>query len=437
LAAQTVRIEAPIPGKSLVGIEIPNKSRAMVGLRSLFENPGFRIGLDKINIALGKDVSGDVLFSNISKMPHMLVAGSTGSGKTIFLNSLILSMIYQHTPETLRLVLVDPKRVEFAIYGDLPHLLSPILHTPGKTVKCLEWMITEMERRFITMAEMGVRDINSYNKKSKEVMPYIVFVIDELADLMMARGKELESYIVRLAQMARAVGIHLVLATQRPSVEVITGLIKANIPCRISFLVASQIDSRTVLDQAGAEKLLGAGDMLYLAPNANKPTRLQAAYVSESEVKGVMDYIRENYHQPIEAENSLAEELMDKLDETEVSLPTDNLNRGMDGEDDVLFEEAKNIVIQYKKASASMLQRYLRVGYSRAARLIDMLEERGVVGPQEGSKPREVFGVVDESESFSEGINEEEINEEEEEEIEEYKGARESEESSIVIDPEE
>ena len=435
LAAQTVRIEAPIPGKSLVGIEIPNKSRAMVGLRSLFENPGFRIGLDKINIALGKDVSGDVLFSNISKMPHMLVAGSTGSGKTIFLNSLILSMIYQHTPETLRLVLVDPKRVEFAIYGDLPHLLSPILHTPGKTVKCLEWMITEMERRFITMAEAGVRDINSYNKKSKEVMPYIVFVIDELADLMMARGKELESYIVRLAQMARAVGIHLVLATQRPSVEVITGLIKANIPCRISFLVASQIDSRTVLDQAGAEKLLGAGDMLYLAPNANKPTRLQAAYVSESEVKGVMDYIRENYHQPIEAENSLAEELMDKLDETEVSLPTDNLNRGMDGEDDVLFEEAKNIVIQYKKASASMLQRYLRVGYSRAARLIDMLEERGVVGPQEGSKPREVFGVVDESESFSEEINEEEINEEEE--IEEYKGARESEESSIVIDPEE
>jgi S-DNA-T family DNA segregation ATPase FtsK/SpoIIIE len=432
LAAQTVRIEAPIPGKSLVGIEIPNKTRAMVGLRSLFEAPGFRAGLDKVNIALGKDVSGDVIFGNIPKMPHMLVAGSTGSGKTIFLNSLILSMVYQHTPETLKMVLVDPKRVEFAIYGDLPHLLSPILHTPGKTVKCLEWMITEMERRFETMAGLGVRDITSYNKKSKEVMPYIVFVIDELADLMMARGKELEAAIVRLAQMARAVGIHLVLATQRPSVEVITGLIKANIPARISFLVASQIDSRTVLDQAGAEKLLGAGDMLYLAPNANKPSRLQAAYVSETEVKQVMDYIRENYHEDVESENALSEELMEKLDETEAPLPTDNIH-GNGAEEDALFEEAKDTVIQYNKASASMLQRYLRVGYSRAARLIDMLEERGIVGPQEGSKPREVFGEVKEDEELTGEIE----GDDSEETKEEYAGARESEEASIVIDPEE
>lgn len=434
LAARTVRIEAPILGKSLVGIEIPNKVRSMVGLRSLFENPGFRVGLDKINIALGKSVSGDVLFSNISKMPHMLVAGSTGSGKTIFLNSLILSMIYQHTPETLRLVLVDPKRVEFAIYKDLPHLLSPILHTPGKTVKCMEWMISEMERRFISMAEIGVRDINSYNKKSKEIMPYIVFVIDELADLMMARGKELEASIVRIAQMARAVGIHLILATQRPSVEVITGLIKANIPCRISFLVASQIDSRTVLDQAGAEKLLGAGDMLYLAPNVNKPSRLQAAYVSESEVKAVMDYIKENYAEDIELENNLSDELMDKLDETEVSVPTDNIHgRGL--EEDPLFEEAKETVLQYNKASASMLQRYLRVGYSRAARLIDMLEDRGIVGPQEGSRPRKVFGEIEEDESLTEELEEnKKINKES---VEEYNGSRESEESSVVINPEE
>jgi S-DNA-T family DNA segregation ATPase FtsK/SpoIIIE len=401
LASHPLRIEAPIPGKSLVGIEVPNKVRAQVRLRNLMENSIFQKSPSHLTIVLGKDVSGNPVYTDLGRMPHLLVAGSTGTGKTIFLNNLILSLIFRNSPEILRFILIDPKRVEFPIYNELPHLLAPVIYDATKTVNALKWLIGEMERRFDVLSEAKARDIIIYNKEmieKGEIMPYIVLIVDELADLMAAKGKEVEVGIVRLAQMARAVGIHLVVATQRPSVEVITGLIKANITSRITFQVASQVDSRTVLDMAGAEKLLGLGDLLYLSAEIGKPKRIQASYVSEKEVRKVVNFIKsksiiETEKITGEIENQLAEDLGKTLE-----LPESELGDFYGG-DDPLYEEAKRVVIEARKASASLLQRRLRVGYARAARLIDMLEGRGVVGPGEGAKPRTVFINIEEKEN--------------------------------------
>jgi S-DNA-T family DNA segregation ATPase FtsK/SpoIIIE len=410
LAAHPIRIEAPIPGKSLVGIEIPNKVRTRARLRDLISNPDFQNSISNLTFVLGKDVSGRPLYTDLAKMPHLLVAGSTGTGKTIFLNSLILSLLYQNGPGILRFIFIDPKRVEFSVYNGLPHLLTPVIFDAQKTVNALRWLISEMERRFNVLSAEKARDIASYNeivlRNREEPMPYIVLIIDELADLMTSRGREVEVGIVRLAQMARAVGIHLVVATQRPSVEVITGLIKANITSRVTFQVASQVDSRTVLDVAGAEKLLGLGDMLFVSAEIAKPRRIQGAYVSEKEVKKIVDYIKskppkESLRFPEgQAEigiNELAEDLEKTLETQESEL------EGFYGGEDPLYEEAKRTVIQAQKASASLLQRRLRIGYARAARLIDMLEKKGVVGPGEGAKPREVYLGTDEKNPPADG----------------------------------
>ena len=397
LAAHPIRIEAPIPGKSLVGIEVPNKVRATVVLRNLITDNLYQGNPANLLIALGKDVGGAPTYTDLTEMPHMLVAGATGTGKTIFLNSLILSLLYKSTPENLRMIMVDPKRVEFQNYNDIPHLLCPVIFDAAKTMNALQWLVREMERRFEVFSEVGSRNLKSYNTNKSVIdsgsqLPYIVLVVDELADLMAAKGKELEAGIVRLAQMARATGIHLVLATQRPSVEVITGLIKANITSRISFQVASQIDSRTVLDTSGAEKLLGYGDMLFLSSKSSKISRIQGPYISEKEVKKVTDWLSDQGKTIEEPQANLIQSLKDSL---EVQQHSDERGGGGEvflGDNDPLFDDVKRIVLETKKASASFLQRRLRIGYSRAARLIDMLEEQGVVGPADGAKPREVYG---------------------------------------------
>lgn len=411
LAAHPIRIEAPIPGRSLVGVEIPNKGRAKVGLRNLLEQPEFQNSPSKLCFSLGKDVAGNPVFTDLARMPHLLVAGSTGTGKTICLNNIIISLLYRNSPESLRFILVDPKRVEFAVYNEIPHLLSSVILTPQKTINALKWLIGEMERRFDVLSGTKARDIASYNEivaknqrnseEKLEALPYIILIIDELADVMAARGREVEAGIVRLAQMARAVGIHLIVATQRPSVEVITGLIKANITSRVAFQVASQIDSRTILDTSGAEKLLGFGDMLFLSAEVSKPKRIQGAYVSDKEVKKVSGWLKKTETQPealSEEKMKLAEEIDKGIGGTlgETSETVNSLDQALEQEEnfygeDPLYEEAKRIVFEARKASASLLQRRLRVGYARAARLIDTLEEKGVVGPAEGAKPREVF----------------------------------------------
>jgi S-DNA-T family DNA segregation ATPase FtsK/SpoIIIE len=386
LASHPIRIEAPIPGKSLVGIEVPNKVRTLVRLRNLIADPQFQNHPSPLCFVLGRDVSGNPAFADLARMPHLLVAGATGTGKTIFLNSLILSLVYRNSPKVLKFILVDPKRVEFPVYSDLPHNLTDVIFDVQKTINALRWLVEEMERRFKTLASFKTRDIFSFNKISIEKqippMPYIVLIIDELADLMAARGRELEAAIVRLAQLARAVGIHLVLATQRPSSEVITGLIKANITSRITFQVASQVDSRTVIDMAGAEKLLGRGDMLFLSAESPKPKRIQGAFVSEKEVQRVVEYLSSKYEK--ERIESLEEKLAEEIGEVEFAEGGEEL-------EDPLYEEAKRVVIEAKKASASLLQRRLKIGYARAARLLDILEKRGVVGPPRGAKPREVY----------------------------------------------
>lgn len=399
LASHPIRIEAPIPGRSLVGIEVPNKGRAQVRLRNLIENPIFQKSLADLMIVLGRDVSGFPIYADLAKMPHLLVAGSTGTGKTIFLNSLILSLLYQPSnsfksasPETLRFILVDPKRVEFPVYNKIPHLLCPVIYTASQTISVLKWLTGEMERRFDLLAEFKARDIGSFNEKAllngTAFLPFIILIIDELADLMAAKGREIEAGIVRLAQMARAVGIHLVVATQRPSVEVITGLIKANITSRVTFQVASQVDSRTVLDTAGAEKLLGSGDMLYVSAQVPKPKRIQGSYVSEKEVKRVVKDV-EIRVAGREAQTGPEEELVKVLEQdNSVRRQTESF---YGKEEEPLYEEAKRIVIEAGRASSSLLQRRLRIGYARAARLIDMLEEKGVVGPADGAKPREIY----------------------------------------------
>jgi S-DNA-T family DNA segregation ATPase FtsK/SpoIIIE len=364
------------------------------------ENTQFRDSVSPLVIGLGKDVAGNHVFADLARMPHLLIAGATGTGKTIGLNSVILSLIYRNPPSHVRFILVDPKRVEFPVYNELPHLLTPVILDTQRAINALKWLVKEMERRFQVLSQARCRDIGAYHSISQgaakdpeefEPMPYIVLIIDELADLMAARGKELEGMIVRLAQMARAVGIHLVLATQRPSVEIITGLIKANITSRVAFQVASQVDSRTILDGAGAEKLLGQGDMLYISSDFTRPKRIQGAYVSDKDVKRVASWISK------ESKDFVRDHIgEDELSQSATEGVLAPVASEMSESDDPLYEEAKRVVIEAKKASASLLQRRLKIGYARAARLLDILEERGVVGPGEGAKPREVYGISQE-----------------------------------------
>lgn len=386
LAAHPIRIEAPIPGKSAVGVEIPNKAIAMVRLRGVLEAPEWKSQKEPLTFALGRDVSGIPMFTDLAKMPHVLIAGATGSGKSGMINSLLTSLLYRNSPSDVKLILVDPKRVELGLYNDIPHLLTPVIVEPEKCISALKWAVAEMERRYKLLAEVGNRNIIEYNKAHKgEAMPYIVIIIDEMADLMVLAAADVESLIVRLAQMARAVGIHLVLATQRPSVDVITGIIKANIPARLAFSVASQVDSRTILDQMGAEKLLGKGDMLFMSPEFMKPRRIQGAWVDEKEVKAVTDYLR----------MARAPQYNDEVLAQKVTIGGKTVGGGAGGDageiDDDMFEEAAEAVFRAGKASASMLQRRLRIGYARAARLLDILEEQGVIGPADGARPRDVL----------------------------------------------
>jgi len=405
LAAHPVRIEAPIPGKSLVGIEIPNSTKTMVGLGSLLSQSEYADSAKSLMVALGKSISGASIFANIGKMPHLLIAGATGSGKSVTIHAIINSLLFRNSPENLKFIMIDPKRVELTQYNKIPHLLTPVITDAKKVIMSLKWAAKEMDRRYDILESNKVRDIESYHKnilspaldkykknisaqasKTEEVpelMPYIVIVIDELADIMQAYPRELESAIIRLAQMSRAVGIHLILSTQRPSVNVITGLIKANIPARIALQVASQFDSRTILDSAGAEKLLGAGDMLYISGEMSKPIRLQSPFISETEVKKVVEYLVKN------SEDDIPTDISMEADKTKNVL-FESLNKESNDEDD-LYEEAREIVIQAGKASTSYLQRKLRVGYARAARLMDILEENGVIGPGDGAKPRDVL----------------------------------------------
>ncbi len=384
LAAHPIRIEAPIPGKSLVGIEIPNKVASIVRLGSLLNFDEFKTS-GTLGFSLGRDVSGDPIFANIAKMPHLLIAGATGSGKSIAIHSIIMSLLFKNSPETLKLILIDPKRVELSVYEGLPHLITPIITEGKKSVAALRFALSEMETRYQRLLESGNRDIQSYNVKNKEPMSYILIVIDELADLMAAYGREIEGLIVRLAQMARATGIHLVVATQRPSVEVITGLIKANITSRVALQVASQVDSRTILDSAGAEKLLGGGDMLFVSAEISKPKRIQGAYVTDDEIKSVVEFIKTKNNSVSESSGDTSE-----LGAEENTTPTVEQFMGGDEEDE-LFIDAVNVVREAKKASASLLQRRLRVGYARAARLLDIMEAKEIIGPGDGAKPREVF----------------------------------------------
>lgn len=389
LAAHPIRIEAPIPGKSLVGIEVPNKSIALVGLRALLEHRAFQDATNPLLLALGRDVTGSPVYTELARMPHLLVSGATGSGKSVAMHAIITSLVYRNPPEMLRFIIVDPKRVELSMYNDIPHLLTPVITDSKKTVQALRWATKEMDRRYGLLSEMHARDITSYNAAmakrkddEQELLPYLVIIIDELADLMAVFPREVEAAIIRLAQMARAVGIHLIVATQRPSVEVITGLIKANITSRIAFQVASQVDSRTILDAAGAEKLLGNGDMLFISGDSGKPRRIQGGFVSEQEVKRVVDFLREEADAPVYEEG-----IFEARTERESDAGTEDDY----GEDDPMYEDAKGVVLEAQKASASFLQRRLRVGYARAARLLDLMEARGVVGPGEGAKPREIL----------------------------------------------
>jgi S-DNA-T family DNA segregation ATPase FtsK/SpoIIIE len=395
LAAHPIRIEAPIPGKSLVGIEVPNKTAALVRLGSLMGYKEFHdAGL--LGFALGRDVTGEPMFANIDKMPHLLIAGATGSGKSVVVHALLTSLLYKNSPATLRLIMIDPKRVELSVYEGIPHLISPVVTQNKKAIGVFRWALAEMDRRYDVLLKAGNRDIKSYNAGHKEEpLPFVLIVVDELADLMSTFSREVEGSIVRLAQMARATGIHLILATQRPSVEVITGLIKANIPARIALQVASQVDSRTILDHAGAEKLLGGGDMLFTSSEFSQPRRIQGSYITEAEINKVAAFIRDNNPNPLDAvEFQTADPNRVEIAPGAVAAAAsmfDQFSNDDVGDDDDLYQQAVETVVSAKKASASLLQRRLKVGYARAARLLDLMEERGVIGPGDGAKPREVY----------------------------------------------
>lgn len=424
LAASPIRIEAPIPGRSLVGIEVPNTTKSMVGLASLLASPEYTDSPKPLLVGLGKDISGNAHFADLAKMPHTLIAGTTGSGKSVTIHTLVASLLFRNSPEQLRFIMVDPKRVELTLYNSIPHLLTPVITDAKKCILSLKWAAKEMERRYDILQEYQVRDIHSYHEnvykpsrddaeeeegeENTEPLPYIVIIIDELADIMQTYPRELEASIIRLAQMSRAVGIHLVLSTQRPSVNVITGLIKANVPARIALQVASQVDSRTILDQVGAEKLLGAGDMLFLSGELAKPQRLQSAFIGEEELKKITKYLK----------NQSDAQTLDSINFDD-SQKENNSNAFFqsvadDEEDDDLYEEARDTVIDAGKASTSYLQRRLRIGYSRAARLMDILEERGVIGPADGAKPREILASSSEKEYENEESEDDDYDEYEE-----------------------
>jgi S-DNA-T family DNA segregation ATPase FtsK/SpoIIIE len=398
LAAESLRVEAPIPGKSLVGVEVPNEEKATVALRDVIENKMFQKPHSRLGIVLGLDAAGDPAVADMARMPHLLIAGATGSGKSVCINSIIVYLLLNNSPEELRLILVDPKRVELTGYNGLPHLLTPVITEPKDTVRALAWCVEEMDRRYKLFANCGKKNIDSYNQDPElgtGPLPYIVLIIDELADLMMVAAREVEGSIVRLAQMARAVGIHLIIATQRPSVNVITGLIKANVPTRIAFAVASQVDSRTIIDMGGAEKLLGYGDMLYVTTDIGRPRRLQGVYVSEKDINYVIAHIKQ-------------QEPGDRYDpavlETRVESRLGGSGDFGSGADDELSEQAYDLFKQIGKASTTMLQTRLSIGYARANRIMQILEDRGLIGPARGAKPREVFGVpmADDSDEYME-----------------------------------
>jgi S-DNA-T family DNA segregation ATPase FtsK/SpoIIIE len=389
LASAGIRIEAPIPGKSAVGIEVPNKDITMVFLREVLESEEFKNNKSKLAFAIGKDVAGANIVADLAKMPHLLIAGATGSGKSVCINTLIASILYKATPEEVKLLMIDPKVVELSVYKNIPHLLIPVVTDPKKAAGALNWAVVEMTERYKKFAANNVRDITGYNgitKEGIEKLPQIVVIIDELADLMMVSPGDVEDSICRLAQMARAAGIHLVVATQRPSVDVITGLIKANIPSRISFAVSSQVDSRTILDMGGAEKLLGKGDMLFYPVGESKPLRVQGAFVAEKEIEKLVTHIKD------QVPPSYNDEIMKNLEQQD----SDDDGGDFAGETDELLPSAIEMVVDGGQASIMMLQRRLRIGYSRAARLIDQMEERGVIGGHEGSKPRKVLMTKDE-----------------------------------------
>lgn len=384
LAAHSIRIEAPIPGKRLVGIEVPNIKASTVRLSGMLTSDKWQKEKGHLNFAIGKDIAGNPIVGDLAKMPHLLVAGQTGSGKSVMINTILNSMLYRYSPSDLKLILVDPKQVELTPYNDIPHLLSPVIHEPEKCISALKWAVAEMERRLRTMAEAGKRNIIEYNSlKKEEGMPYVVIVIDELSDLMMMAARDVETLIARIAQKARAAGIHLILATQRPSVDVITGLIKANVPARIAFTTTSQVDSRTIIDGVGAEKLLGQGDMLLLTSNMPKPRRVQAAFISDAETAKVNDFLRDQ--RPPQYDDEVVSQ--------PVQIGKGGVVTDMGGQDadDDLWRDAVQVVIEGRKASTSLLQRRLRVGYARAARLIETMEEQGIVGHADGSRPREVL----------------------------------------------
>jgi S-DNA-T family DNA segregation ATPase FtsK/SpoIIIE len=383
LAAHSIRIEAPIPGKRAVGIEVPNVKAATVRMSSILQSSAWQQAKSPLSLAVGKDISGTSVVTDLDRMPHLLVAGQTGSGKSVMINTILTSLLYRNSPADLKLILVDPKQVELKPYDEIPHLLTPVITEPEKCISALKWAVAEMERRYKALSEVGKRNIGEYNNlKKEEGMPYIIIVIDELADLMMMAARDVEALIVRIAQKARAVGIHLVLATQRPSVDVITGLIKANIPARIAFKTTSQVDSRTIIDQVGSEKLLGQGDMLLTLSDSPKPRRIQGALIADDETNKVIDFIR--MQRP------------PQYDDEVVSQPVQIGKGGVVSEigqdsDDDMFRDAVKVVIDNRKASTSLLQRRLRIGYGRAARLIEALEEQGIIGPADGSRPREVL----------------------------------------------
>ena len=389
LAAESIRIEAPIPGKQAVGIEIPNKENEIVHLRDILETDKFQKHKSKLAFALGKDVAGEEVVADISKMPHVLIAGSTGSGKSVCINTLISSIIYKAKPSEVKLVMVDPKVVELSVYNGIPHLLIPVVTDPKKAAGALAWAVQEMENRYNVFASKGVRDLKGYNASLQDgegKLPQIVIIIDELADLMMVAAKEVEESICRLAQKARAAGMHLVIATQRPSVDVITGLIKANVPSRIAFAVSSQIDSRTILDMVGAEKLLGKGDMLFYPAGASKPTRVQGAFVDDKEVEKIVDFLKANG-----GESTYNTDIIESIEKANTSDKEKDLESATDDETDPFLMEAIETVVETGQASTSFIQRRFKVGYARAGRIIDQMEERGIISGYQGSKPREVL----------------------------------------------